>query len=243
VFKNFYCSILNRKLLTAWLQNCVKSLNLRLKNFLALTLPYSPVGINRSGEDAYSTKVYIRLWTVSIVLHWRKKYIFLRKSDLFPSSRGKDVEQPIQLCPLERSKFNTWRNEMLGSVQNVEWWTTSRVLTPLSAPARHRAPGPRGALGLQLRQTDGSHMRVEADATVTQCPYLNEADVVTVGSHCNRQFTVSAKKDYCRSVQTHSSLMGKDQVILPETWILKFSAPIPVKVKVHVITCHYPLGD
>ena len=72
---------------------------------------------------------------------------------------------------------------MLGSVQNFGRWTISRILTPLSAPARHGAPGPRVALGLQLRQTDGSHMRVEADAVVTQCPYLNQADVVTVGSH------------------------------------------------------------
>jgi hypothetical protein len=60
-------------------------------------------------------------------------------------------------------------------------------------------------------------MRVEADATVTQRPHLNQADVVTVGSHWNRKFVASAKRGYCRNVQTQSILTGNDQVTLQES--------------------------
>ena len=74
-FKNFYYSILNTNTFNSLVTKLCVTLKRKIESkFSGFNPSLFSLGKNYSGANAYSTRVYIRLWTVPIVRYLRKKY-------------------------------------------------------------------------------------------------------------------------------------------------------------------------
>jgi hypothetical protein len=108
MLQNFYYSILKTETFNNLVSNLCVTLKRKTESKFAGSNP-SPFfhGKNRNGAYAWD----IPLPTIFASGLCPSSNIYgentaLRKSDLFPSSSGKVVEKPSQLCPLERAKLN-----------------------------------------------------------------------------------------------------------------------------------------
>jgi len=74
MFKHVYCSILSKKTFNNLVTNLCVTLKRKIESkFSGFSPSLFSRGKNYSGVNAYSTRVYIRLWTVPIVRYLGKK--------------------------------------------------------------------------------------------------------------------------------------------------------------------------